>query len=954
MFPGMKFLEPTTEIEDNKSLQECQYSCTKELGCNSFSFSEPLNQCARSGQAIGYSEEWEYYEKDLSGPSLDTFKEKHQKENKVKASAKADYMYQIDKVRRKAADDKKKEGEEKHDSEVQVKTDQQNDRKAEAEENEAETKAERKAKTAGKTKQMAQEFSNQMAGVTKKIDQIETGVLERIEKKLVTEKDTTTIAELKVEKTTADKELETLKKSFDQEKVKEMGEKNALRKRDQEADQAEEKTSKKKQEADNAANKKKLDMEKARVIAKEVRSKNCDISLKEGQEKIDINSADEKKTKNSMVGTEDRVATYYKKAQTATKESSKKSYEEFHREAKEALAKTTADEQVYVAKVMSATRHLTQNKERCGKKEAAAKASKAKLELEKKEMVKKAEAKEASEKRGIKEGAMKVKEGETKEEGSKETIQKEGIQKAKIERTTKENKQKKDTLVEKTGKMERKVAETSEKHKAGKERIKKAQIASLQVTEKTEKTKEKEELEYNEKYKKESKTKELAEKDSQKMTIEVNAKEKKKAEEREEEASAKHAAREEAVIEAKSEKQQKTAMEKLSKTEEGKFKALMKRPRLSAVRRNDAGVIKVPVPSGTMLVGGGIINHYRKWNYASIFEESYPDGDQWRCDMGVGNSGSATCISLAYKMPEGTKCMNARAYTANAGVIHATLPPGYIMTSGGVQNLIRKFDRHAAFEQSMPSGDRKWRCDTGFGRGELNCFVRGCKFPHGAHCVTTEGSSNNAGWVWAECPDGYVVTGCGMRNNYLQFDPKSGFEDLRPVGNKCMGDMGFGPGRINVYARCCKVNGPPPKILAPPPPAAPGVANPDDVKCLNSARWEKKPNGDCMGGDMATVTLEGDVSTQVAACASKCQQKESCTGFTFPSKGSSSKKCKLKGSVDYIISEELKKKCDSFQATNDFDSYAKLSGPCLTKDVDTASMASSDRRRVQINRRKVL
>merc|ERR1711924_183406 len=40
----------------------------------------------------------------------------------------------------------------------------------------------------------------------------------------------------------------------------------------------------------------------------------------------------------------------------------------------------------------------------------------------------------------------------------------------------------------------------------------------------------------------------------------------------------------------------------------------------------------------------------------------------------------------------------------------------------------------------------------------------------------TEGSSDKAGWVWAECPDDYQVFGCGMRNNYLHFDPKSGFE----------------------------------------------------------------------------------------------------------------------------------------------------------------------------------
>merc|ERR1711968_161055 len=400
---------------------------------------------------------------------------------------------------------------------------------------------------------------------------------------------------------------------------------------------------------------------------------------------------------------------------------------------------------------------------------------------------------------------------------------------------------------------------------------KRAEMAALKVGEASEKTKEKERLEYNEKYKKESAEKEVAEKDSQKMTIETNEKEKVKADKREQEADAKHAAKEAAVLEAKTEKKQKVAMENLSKAEEKKFKARMKRPHLSAVRRNDAGVIKVPGPSGTIMVGDGVINHYRKWNDASIFEESYPDGDQWRCDMG-------------------------------------------------------------------------------FGRGELNCFVRGCKFPHGAHCVTTEASSNNAGWVWAECPEGYQVMGCGMRNNYLNFDPKSGFEDLRPVGNKCLGDMGFGPGRVSVYARCCKVNGPPPKIKAPAPPAAAGTANPDSIKCLSQNRWEQKKASDCMGGDIETITLSGKgavIQDQLDTCAQKCMVKQGCVGFTFPSKGGKGNRCKLKGD-GFANSDELKKVCDSYTATEDYDSYAKLSGPCTGAKVDTSSIVRADRRRIKI------
>merc|ERR1712072_824656 len=99
MFPGMKFLEPTTDIEKNKSLQECQYSCTKELGCNSFSYSEPHKECARSGQKVGYTSEWEYYEKDMSHKGLDIFAEKHRKEAAQKDDLKKEYIHTIDKTR---------------------------------------------------------------------------------------------------------------------------------------------------------------------------------------------------------------------------------------------------------------------------------------------------------------------------------------------------------------------------------------------------------------------------------------------------------------------------------------------------------------------------------------------------------------------------------------------------------------------------------------------------------------------------------------------------------------------------------------------------------------------------------------------------------------------------------------------------------------------------------------
>jgi len=950
MFPGMKFLEPTTDIEKNKSLQQCQYSCTKELGCNSFSFSPTFKECARSGQKVGYSDEWDYYEKDLNNKGMSVVLNAQAQESKLKSGLKREYIHNVDKIRREELAEGKKEHARKVDAEKTIKADNKEEEEAEKEMAVVEKNKERRSKTASKTKAMGIAFARKMSATIKKIDKLEKGTLEKIQKKLVTESDDTTVAELTVEKKAATDTLDMLKKKFNKAKVAENGEKNALRKADEKKEKADEKAQKGKEKEKADEEKKKLDKEDQKEIKNEKKAVDCKTNIREHKEKADMISVEERKAKSFLSAAENRIAKWFSRANSATREVDMKKYKEFHKEAKESANKHTSDEQKLVKKEMSARSETKKVKAKCKAKEVHMKKYAKKVAAEKKLLNEKKRDEEAAEKRLIKEQDIKQKESETKEEASKETNQKESIQKAKIERASKEQKQKSDDLKEKTKKMEKKMAETDAKHKVNKEKIKRAEMAALKVGEASEKTKEKERLEYNEKYKKESAEKEVAEKDSQKMTIETNEKEKVKADKREQEADAKHAAKEAAVLEAKTEKKQKVAMENLSKAEEKKFKARMKRPHLSAVRRNDAGIIKVPGPSGTIMVGGGVINHYRKWNDASIFEESYPDGDQWRCDMGVGNRGQATCISLSYKMPKGTKCVNARAYTANAGVIHATLPPGYMMVSGGVQNLIRKFDRQGAFEESMPSGDRKWRCDMGFGRGELNCFVRGCKFPHGAHCVTTEASSNNAGWVWAECPEGYQVMGCGMRNNYLNFDPKSGFEDLRPVGNKCLGDMGFGPGRVSVYARCCKVNGPPPKIKAPAPPPAAGTANPDSIKCLSQNRWEQKKASDCMGGDIETITLSGKgavIQDQLDTCAQKCMVKQGCVGFTFPSKGGKGNRCKLKGD-GFANSDELKKVCDSYTATQDYDSYAKLSGPCTGSKVDTSSMVRADRRRIKI------
>jgi len=742
-----------------------------------------------------------------------------------------------------------------------------------------------------------------------------------------------------------------LKKKYEDEETKETNQKNVFHKEDAAASAADEKKMKEEQKQRDEEFKTAMDNEKQKLVAKESRSKNCKLTLKDRQVQLDEAKHEEKVAKTKMANEEGAVEKWYARAQMSTHENHKKQYDEFVKESKESLSKITVDEQRYVKNQMKAQRVESTTKEKCKKRAQAKKDMKKKILQDQQEQQQKKKEEEGKEQNRIKERGLKQKESDSKETVTKEQDMKKAHVKHKEEKVNKENHATEQTLKEKMKKMEVKEKETDLKEASHKKLVKDAETQELKIKEASTKTKAKEELQFKEKYFKETKAKEKAEKDSAHMTQEQNDKEKKRAEQREEAAAAKHAENEKKVIEAKDEKTQKVAMERLSKAEEGTIKVKMKRVRLSAVRRNDAGVVKVPAPGGTIMVGGGMINHYRKWNGRSIFEESYPDGDSWRCDSGVGNTGMLTCISLAYALPKGTKCVNARVYTANAGVIHATLPPGYLMTSGGVQNLHRRFDKHSAFEESMPDGDRKWRCDTGFGRGELNCFVRGCKFPFGAHCVTTEGSSDKAGWVWAECPEGYNVMGCGMRNHYLEFDPRSGFEDLRPVGNKCLGDMGFGPGRITVYARCCKVHGPPPEIAAPPPPPTPGTANPDNIKCIGERRWEIKKNSDCVGGDSDQMPVTpGDknkLGDQLEACALKCGQKQSCKGFTFPKAKGGGNVCKLKGDKDYVFSEELALTCVTQMNTDDWNSFALLGGTCQKRTANLDGIVIADRRRRQ-------
>merc|ERR1712096_465448 len=67
----------------------------------------------------------------------------------------------------------------------------------------------------------------------------------------------------------------------------------------------------------------------------------------------------------------------------------------------------------------------------------------------------------------------------------------------------------------------------------------------------------------------------------------------------------------------------------------------------------------------------------------------------------------------------GMSCTTRRAYKNGSGTATAYLPAGYVATGGGMYNHYHAWNRKAAFETSMPVGNRAWRCDMGLGASVL-------------------------------------------------------------------------------------------------------------------------------------------------------------------------------------------------------------------------------------------
>merc|ERR1719163_724367 len=150
-------------------------------------------------------------------------------------------------------------------------------------------------------------------------------------------------------------------------------------------------------------------------------------------------------------------------------------------------------------------------------------------------------------------------------------------------------------------------------------------------------------------------------------------------------------------------------------------------------------------------------------------------------------------------------CTTKTTKSNHAGVIYAGPHGGYTMTGGGMNNHYRTWNKLAGFEEMMPDGDR-FRCDTGFGPGQLTCYYQGCRVNGGLTCGIWSKRKTGSGSTTVNAPAGYTATGGGIYNHYRTFNEKSGFENSYPVGNGWKGDMGFGWGDYTVYVRGCKVN----------------------------------------------------------------------------------------------------------------------------------------------------
>jgi len=145
-----------------------------------------------------------------------------------------------------------------------------------------------------------------------------------------------------------------------------------------------------------------------------------------------------------------------------------------------------------------------------------------------------------------------------------------------------------------------------------------------------------------------------------------------------------------------------------------------------SLRFRGVGVRDVRLPRGYVMTGGGLYNHYRHFNSRSGFEETRPNGNAWRGDMGFG-WGDYTVYVRGCKAPRGRRLICTTRQSGRGNYNRVSCPRGYTVTSCGVNNHYRAFNQKSAYESHFPASNSQCHCDTAFGHGDNTCYARCCK-----------------------------------------------------------------------------------------------------------------------------------------------------------------------------------------------------------------------------------
>merc|ERR1711988_322061 len=145
-----------------------------------------------------------------------------------------------------------------------------------------------------------------------------------------------------------------------------------------------------------------------------------------------------------------------------------------------------------------------------------------------------------------------------------------------------------------------------------------------------------------------------------------------------------------------------------------------------SVRFRGVGAREARLPRGYTMTGGGLYNHYRHFNARAGFEETRPNGNNWRGDMGFG-WGDYTVYVRGCKPPRGAKLSCHTRMSGRGNYNRVSRPAGFTVTSCGVNNMYRAFNARSAYESHFPVGNNQCHCDTAFGHGQNHCYARCCK-----------------------------------------------------------------------------------------------------------------------------------------------------------------------------------------------------------------------------------